>query len=68
MHNQDMLKLTEVRKSFGSVQSSICVLLLLATIYLVYQLSGRIFRIGILFHGKRAPWGQVIRWLRESDR
>ena len=40
-------------------------LLLLATAALVVM-AARVYRVGILMYGKRASWGEIVRWLRHS--
>ena len=47
----------------GAAQIAICLALLAATAYIAYVVSGRVFRIAILVHGKRPKWKQVIGWL-----
>lgn len=38
------------------------------TAYLLVRLSARIFRTGILMHGKRVSLWELLRWLRHNDR
>ncbi|MCB2155158.1 ABC transporter permease [bacterium] len=49
------------------VELGICVALLVGMAYVAYIVSGRIFRIAILVHGKRPKWKQVIGWLTTSE-
>lgn len=45
-------------------QVCLSIALLLATTYLAFRLCARIYRVGILMYGKRARFGEVIRWMR----
>jgi ABC-2 type transport system permease protein len=45
-------------------QIVLCIGLMLATIYALWSLSARIYRVGILMYGKRPTLPELRRWLR----
>lgn len=45
-------------------QVALSVVLMLATIFAAMQICGRIYRVGILMHGKRPSFREITRWLR----
>jgi len=45
-------------------QIVISIALMLATIFAAMQICGRIYRVGILMHGKRPSVREITRWLR----
>jgi ABC-2 type transport system permease protein len=45
-------------------QIALSLILLLATTFAAMQLCGRIYRVGILMHGKRPSFREITRWLR----
>ena len=36
----------------------------IATLMIIFPISGKIYRVGILMTGKKPKWGEVIKWLR----
>ena len=36
----------------------------IATMLILFPLSGKIYRTGILMTGKKPSWGEVIKWLK----
>jgi len=36
----------------------------IATIFAIFPIAGKIFRVGILRTGKKPKWSEVIRWLK----
>jgi ABC-2 type transport system permease protein len=36
----------------------------IATIYLIFPLAGKIYRVGILRTGKKPKWSEVVKWLK----
>jgi ABC-2 type transport system permease protein len=45
-------------------QIALSILINIATIFVVYPIAGKIYRIGILRTGKKPRWGDVIKWVR----
>jgi len=45
-------------------QTALSIVLMLATIFAAMQICGRIYRVGILMHGKRPSFREITRWLR----
>ena len=45
-------------------QIALSIVLMLATIFAAMQICGRIYRVGILMHGKRPSFREITRWLR----
>jgi ABC-2 type transport system permease protein len=45
-------------------QIATCIGIMLATIYLVLQITSRIYRVGILMYGKRPTLPEIIKWIR----
>jgi ABC-2 type transport system permease protein len=45
-------------------QTALSIVLMLATIFAAMQICGRIYRVGILMHGKRPSIREITRWLR----
>ncbi len=45
-------------------QIAVCIALLLATIYGVVLICGRIYRVGILMYGKRPTLPEIMKWLK----
>ncbi|MCL4549336.1 MAG: ABC transporter permease [Bacteroidetes bacterium] len=41
-----------------------CVVLNIATIFLVFPIAGKIYRVGILRTGKKPKWSEVVKWLK----
>jgi ABC-2 type transport system permease protein len=37
------------------------------TAWLLLRMAGRIYRVGILMHGKRPSWVELIKWFRHAD-
>ncbi len=40
------------------------IMISIATIFLIFPLAGKIYRVGILMTGKKPKWGEVIKWLK----
>ena len=58
---------TPVRYSFGSItwwEVALSILAMLAGLFLMSAVAGRIYRVGILRYGKKASWGEVLKWVR----
>lgn len=45
---------------------TLAVALLVAAIWLIRRLAGKVFRLGMLMYGKEPTWGEVRRWLGEA--
>lgn len=45
-------------------QIAACIALLLATIYVLVLICGRIYRVGILMYGKRPTLPEIMKWLK----
>jgi len=42
----------------------ISVIVNIATLLIIFPISGKIYRVGILMTGKKPKWGEVIKWLK----
>jgi len=58
-------RLTLVDVPFWQVLLSIIVTI--ATIFAIFPIAGKIFRIGILRTGKKPKWSEIIKWLKYSN-
>ena len=47
-------------------QLALCVMILIASIYVALAASARIYRVGILMYGKRPTLPEIIKWLRQT--
>jgi ABC-2 type transport system permease protein len=45
-------------------QMLISVVVNIATLLIIFPISGKIYRVGILMTGKKPKWGEVIKWLK----
>ena len=45
-------------------QMLISVIVNIATLMIIFPISGKIYRVGILMTGKKPKWGEVIKWLK----
>jgi len=45
-------------------QIALCIALMVATIYVVVNISARIYRVGILMYGKRPTLPEIIKWVK----
>jgi ABC-2 type transport system permease protein len=45
-------------------QLLISVIVNIATLMIIFPISGKIYRVGILMTGKKPKWGEVIKWLK----
>lgn len=45
-------------------QLILCLAMNAATIFVVFPLAGKIYRVGILITGKKPKWSEVIKWLK----
>jgi ABC-2 type transport system permease protein len=45
-------------------QMLISVIVNIATLMIIFPISGRIYRVGVLMTGKKPKWGEVIKWLK----
>lgn len=45
-------------------QFALSILISIATIFAIFPIAGKIFRIGILRTGKKPKWSEVIKWLK----
>jgi ABC-2 type transport system permease protein len=45
-------------------QIGLCIAILVATIYGMVVLCGRIYRVGILMYGKRPTLPEIVKWIR----
>ena len=45
-------------------QLMVCLAVNIATIFVVFPMAGKIYRVGILITGKKPKWSEVIKWLR----
>jgi ABC-2 type transport system permease protein len=45
-------------------QMLISIIVNLATLMIIFPISGKIYRVGILMTGKKPKWGEVIKWLK----
>jgi ABC-2 type transport system permease protein len=45
-------------------QLGFSILVNIATIFLVFPIAGKIYRIGILRTGKKPKWSEVVKWLK----
>jgi ABC-2 type transport system permease protein len=58
---------TPVRFSFSSIawwEVLLSIAAMVAGLLIMTALAGRIYRFGILKYGKKATWGDAIKWLR----
>lgn len=46
------------------LEISISLVILVATIWLMMKLAGKIFKVGMLMYGKNATVGEIMKWLR----
>lgn len=44
----------------------LAVVLLVAAVWAMSRVAGRVFRTGMLMYGKEPSWGEVRRWIREA--
>jgi ABC-2 type transport system permease protein len=44
---------------------ALSILAMLAGLFLMSAVAGRIYRVGILKYGKKASWGEVLKWVRQ---
>ena len=47
-------------------QIALSIAIMLASIALLTWIGGRVYRVGILMHGKRATFPEIVRWAREG--
>ena len=47
-------------------QIALSIAIMLASIALLTWVGGRVYRVGILMHGKRATFPEIVRWAREG--
>jgi ABC-2 type transport system permease protein len=47
-------------------ETAVAVALLLAAIWAVRRIAGKVFRLGMLMYGKEPTWGEVRKWLSEA--
>ncbi len=59
------VKITIVDTPFW--QPILALVLNVATIFLIFPIAGKVYRIGILRTGKKPSWGEVIKWIRFSN-
>jgi ABC-2 type transport system permease protein len=45
-------------------QMLLSVIVNIATLMVIFPISGKIYRVGILMTGKKPKWGEVIKWLK----
>jgi len=45
-------------------QIALCIILMIGTIYVVVNISARIYRVGILMYGKRPTLAEIIKWVK----
>ncbi|MDR3626380.1 MAG: ABC transporter permease [Ignavibacteriaceae bacterium] len=45
-------------------QFALAIVVNLATMFVIFPLSGKIYRVGILMSGKKPKWGEVVQWLK----
>ena len=45
-------------------QMLVSVIVNIATLMVIFPISGKIYRVGILMTGKKPKWGEVIKWLK----
>jgi ABC-2 type transport system permease protein len=45
-------------------QLIMCLVLNTATIFLIFPIAGKIYRVGILRTGKKPKWSEVVKWLK----
>ncbi len=45
-------------------QLILCLAVNAATIFVIFPLAGRIYRVGILITGKKPKWSEVVKWLK----
>lgn len=45
-------------------QLIMCLVLNTATIFLIFPIAGKIYRVGILITGKKPKWSEVVKWLK----
>jgi ABC-2 type transport system permease protein len=45
-------------------QLMLCLAVNVATIFVVFPIAGKIYRVGILITGKKPKWSEVVKWLK----
>jgi ABC-2 type transport system permease protein len=45
-------------------QLILCLAINVATIFVVFPIAGKIYRVGILITGKKPKWSEVVKWLK----
>jgi ABC-2 type transport system permease protein len=51
----------------GSIEITVAIVLLVATVWLFRRLAGRIFEIGMLMYGKEPTLREIWRWARDAE-
>jgi ABC-2 type transport system permease protein len=45
-------------------QFAISIVISIITIFAIFPVAGKIFRVGILRTGKKPKWSEVVKWLK----
>jgi ABC-2 type transport system permease protein len=45
-------------------QMLVSVVVNIATLFIIFPISGKIYKVGILMTGRKPTWGEVIKWLK----
>jgi ABC-2 type transport system permease protein len=45
-------------------QLILCLAINVASIFIIFPLAGKIYRVGILRTGKKPKWSEVVKWLK----